>query len=36
VFLVSRTALGLVHIAAHANCHVLYLVTCFRVPNAAR
>jgi hypothetical protein len=36
VFLASRTALGLVHIATHANCHVRYLVTCFRVPNAAR
>ena len=36
VFLASRTALGLVYIAAHANYHVRYLGTCFHVPNAAR
>jgi hypothetical protein len=35
-FLASKTALGLVHIAARANCHVRCPVTCFRVPNAVR
>ena len=36
VFLASKTALGLVHIAARATCYVRCLVICFRVPNAAR